>query len=67
MISASSAIISGLLRVFGSEPTDRPGTLLMRRIRNQVRLPTDQDIPELRPVLVEFVDQSATRGTADVL
>ena len=33
--------LGDILRVFGSEPTDRPGTLLMRRIRNEVRLPTD--------------------------
>src|SRR5580693_6477246 len=34
----------------------------MRRLRNQLRVPTDQDVPELCPVFIVFVDQKCDSG-----
>ena len=61
LILPQDVVRSGVMRMISASSAIISGR---RRIRNQVRLPTDHDIPELRPVLVEFVDQSATRGTS---
>src|SRR5439155_20857209 len=46
-----------VLGIFRSQPANRLGALLLCRVRNQLRLSANQDVPEASPVVVVLVNK----------
>src|SRR6266567_7123716 len=46
-----------VLRIFRSQPANRLGALLLRRVRNQLCLSANQDVPEASPVFAVLVNK----------